>query len=150
MRRRLHCRLVRTSTFAGLSSPPPIGTPSPTSPTDVSPHATRSDQPTCVIHPAPVMFVLVERAPSPSTEGCRCVASLGSSGIPPSLLRRCFLTATDHVHDLVVDYASLCALRVWSSSSCSSSLSSPSSITSASPGSSSLALENPGSPHHFV
>src|SRR6185295_19283930 len=38
LRRRLHRRLVRTSTFAGSSSPSPIGTPSPTSPTVVSPH----------------------------------------------------------------------------------------------------------------
>ena len=61
----LHCpprRFVRTSTFAGSSSPSPIGTPSPTSPTVVSPHATRSDQPMCVIHPAPVTSVLVKRA----------------------------------------------------------------------------------------
>ena len=62
LRRRLHRRLVRTSTFAGSSSPSPIGTPSPTLPTVVSPHATRSDQPMCVIHPASVTFVLVERA----------------------------------------------------------------------------------------
>jgi len=75
LRRRLHCRLVRTSTFAGLSSPPPIGTPSPTSPIIVSPHATRSDQPTCVIHLAPVTSVLVLHATSPSMEGCRCIAS---------------------------------------------------------------------------
>ena len=50
-------RLVHTSYFAGSSSPSPIGTPSPTSPTVVSPHATRSDQPMCVIHPAPVTSV---------------------------------------------------------------------------------------------
>src|SRR6185312_8995587 len=79
----LHCpphRFVRTSTFAGSSSPSPIGTPSPTSPTVVSPHATRSDQPMCVIHPAPVMSVLVLHASSLSMEGCRYFASSGSRG----------------------------------------------------------------------
>jgi len=60
--RSLRRRLVRTSIFADLSSLPPIGTPSPTLTTVVSPHATRSGQPTCVIHPAPVTSVLVERA----------------------------------------------------------------------------------------
>ena len=90
LRRRLHRRLVRTSTFAGSSSPPLIGTPSPTSPTDISPHATRSDQPRCVIHPAPVTSVLVERTPSPSTEGCRyvaCLAAVASTWSSPLLLR---------------------------------------------------------------
>ena len=62
MRRRLHRRLVRTSTFAGSSSPSSIGTPSPTSPTVIFTHATRSDQLMCVIHPAPVTSILVERA----------------------------------------------------------------------------------------
>jgi len=102
----LHCpprRFVRTSTFAGSSSPSPIGTPSPTSPTVVSPHATRSDQPMCVIHPAPVTSVLVLRASSPSMEGCRCFASSGSRGATRGLLRRCILTAADYVHDLIVD-----------------------------------------------
>ncbi|PUZ40716.1 hypothetical protein GQ55_9G446300 [Panicum hallii var. hallii] len=41
-------------------------------------------------------------------EGCRCVTSSGSNGATRGLLRRCILTATDHVHNLVVDYASLC------------------------------------------
>jgi len=76
-------RFVCTSTLAGLSSSSPIGKPSPTLPTVISPHATRSDQPTCVIHPAPVTSVLIERAPSVSTEGCRYIASLGSSGVTP-------------------------------------------------------------------
>jgi len=101
-----HCpprRFVRTSTFAGSSSPSPIGTPSPTSPTVVSPHATRSEQPMCVIHPAPVTSVLVLRASSPSMEGCRCFASSGSRGATRGLLRRCILTAADYVHDLIVD-----------------------------------------------
>jgi len=103
LRRRLHRRLVRTSTFAGSSSPSPSGTPAPTSPTVVSPHATRSDQPMCVIHPAPVTSVLVLRASSPSMEGCRCFASSGSRGATRGLLRRCILTAADYVHDLIVD-----------------------------------------------
>ena len=139
------CRhVVRPLTFAGSSSPPLIGTPPLTSPTIISPHAARPDQPRCVIHPACVMSVLVVRTPSLSTEGCRCFASSGSSGATCGLLRCCFLTAADHVHDLVVDYASLRALRVWSSSSHSSSSSSPLSIAGASPGSSGLALENLG------
>jgi len=75
------CRFVHTSTLADLSSSSPTGTPSPTSATVVSAHATRSDQPMCVIHPAPVTSVLIERALSPSMEGCRCVASSCSSGI---------------------------------------------------------------------
>ena len=76
-------RFYRTSTLAGSSSSSPIGTPSPTSSTVISPHATRSDQPTCVIQPAPVTSVLVERAPLPSMEGCHCAASSGSSGVTP-------------------------------------------------------------------
>jgi len=52
------------------------------------------------------MILVVVRAPSPSTEGCRCFTSSGSSGATCGLLR-CFFTVTEHVHDLVVDYASL-------------------------------------------
>ena len=66
----------------------------------------------CVIHLAPVTSVLVLRASSPSMEGCRCFASSGSCGATRGLLRRCILTAVDHVHDLVVDYTSLRLLRM--------------------------------------
>ena len=83
------CHFVRTSTLAGLSSSSPIGAPSPTSPTIVSPHAIRSDQAMCVIHPAPVTSVLVECAPSSSTEGCHCVTSSGSS-VPTHSLHPAF------------------------------------------------------------
>jgi len=92
--RSLRRRLVRTSIFADLSSLPPIGTPSPTLTTVVSPHATRSGQPTCVIHPAPVTSVLVERVPSPSMKGCRCIASSSSSSATRGLLRCCLLPLT--------------------------------------------------------
>jgi len=121
LRRRLHCRLVRTSTFAGSSSPSSIGTPSPTSPTVVSPHATRSDQPMCVIHPAPVTSVLVERAVS---------APLTASPTSSSTRR--------------------CASRAWSSSSCTSSSPSLSSAAAASSGLFGLVLENLGSSPRFV
>jgi len=52
------------------------------------------------------MILVVVRAPSPSTEGYRCFTSSGSSGATCGLLR-CFFTTAEHVHDLVVDYASL-------------------------------------------
>jgi hypothetical protein len=38
-------------------------------------------------------------------EGCRCIASLGSDTC--GLFRCCTRTVADHVHDLVVNYASL-------------------------------------------
>lgn len=66
----------------------------------------RSDQPLCVIHPAPVTYILVLCTTSPSTEGCRCNTSLGSSGAT-RLLRCYILSATDHDYDLFVDYVSL-------------------------------------------
>ena len=59
---------------------------------------TQSDQPISMIHPAPMTFVLIVCASSPSTEGCRYVASSGRS--------------PDHVHDLVVDFVSLCLARM--------------------------------------
>ena len=97
LRRRLHRRLVRTSTFAGLSSP------SPTSPTVVSPHATRSDQPMCVIHLASVTSVLVERALHRARRAVAASSLRAAVASPRGLLRRCFLTAVDHVPDLIVD-----------------------------------------------
>ena len=57
----------------------------------------------CVIHPAPVMSVLILRTFSPSMEGCRCFAFSGNRGATRGLLRRCILTAADYVHDLIVD-----------------------------------------------
>ena len=62
-------RFIRTSTLAGSSLSSRIWTPSQTSPTVVSHYATRSDQLTCMIHPALVTSVLVVRAYSPSMEG---------------------------------------------------------------------------------
>jgi len=97
LRRRLHRRLVRTSTFAGSSSPSPIGTPSPTSPTVVSPHATRSDQPMCVIHLASVTSVLVERALHRARRAVAASPLRAAVASPRGLLRRCFLTAVDHI-----------------------------------------------------
>jgi len=102
LRHRLHRRLVRTSTFAGSSSPSPIGTPSPTSPTVVSPRATRSDQPMCVIH-ASVTSVLVERALHRARRAVAASPLRAAVASPRGLLRRCFLTAVDHVPDLIVD-----------------------------------------------
>ena len=59
-----------------------------------------------------MMSVLVLRASSPNMAGYRCFASSGSCGATRGLLRRCILTAADHVHDLVVDYTSLRLLRM--------------------------------------
>lgn len=52
-------------------------------------------------------FVLVLRASSLSMEGYCCIASSGSSGTACGLLRRCILTAADHINDLIVAYESL-------------------------------------------
>jgi len=73
---------------------------------------TRSDQPTCVIHPAPMTSVLVVRVYSPSMEGCCYVASSDRSGTTRGLVRRCIFTAPDHVHDLVVNFASMRPTRM--------------------------------------
>jgi len=53
---------------------------------------TRSDQPMCMTHPAPVASVLIMRVSSLSMEGCCCVLSSGSSGATRGLLRCCMLT----------------------------------------------------------
>jgi len=105
------CRFVRTSTLGSSSSS------SPASPTVVLPHSIRSDQPTCVIHPAPVTSVLIDCAPSPSTEDCRCVDSLGSSDANCGLLRVASspLLATSTTSSPT---SRRCALRTWSSSCC--------------------------------
>ena len=105
MRRRLHRRLVRTSTFAGSLSP------SPTSSTVVSPHATRSDQPMCVIHPALATSVLIERALHRAWRAVAASPLQAAVASPRGLLRHCFLTAADHVPDLIVD-SSLRASRM--------------------------------------
>jgi hypothetical protein len=68
---------------------------------------TRSDQPTCVIHPVTVTSILVLHATSPSMEGCRCITSSGSSSATHGLLRCCILTTTDHILDFMVDHASV-------------------------------------------
>jgi hypothetical protein len=54
------------------------------------------------------MSILVMRASTPSMGGCCCVASSGSSGATRGLLCCCILTTANHVHNLIVDYASLC------------------------------------------
>ena len=66
----------------------------------------------CVNHLAPVTSVLVLRNSSPSTEGCRYIASLDSSRAAYGLLSRCIITAADHVHDLVVDNVLLCPVQM--------------------------------------
>ena len=147
LRRRLHRRLVRTSTFAGSSSPSPIGTPSSTSPTVVSPHATRSDQPMCVIHPAPVTSALVLRASSPSMEGCRCFAS---SGCAPPVISFAVASSLPPTTSTTSSLTYRCASRAWSSSSCTGSSPSPSSTAAAPSGSFGLMLDSLDSPPRFV
>ena len=123
---------------------------------------TRSDQPTCAIHLAPVTSVIVLRASSPSMEGGRCFASSGSSGTVHGVPHRCIFTAADYVldfvhaghfdciFDIVYDYVSARLARTWSSPSCSSSSSPSSSSAAASSGSSGLVPDRPGLPRRFV
>src|SRR6185503_10503604 len=141
-------RLVRTSIFADSSSSRLAHT--------------RSDQPTCAIHLAPVTSVIVLRASSPSMDGGRCFASSGSSGTVRGVPRRCIFTAADYVldfvhaghfdriFDIVYDYVSARLARTWSSLSCSSSSSPSSSSAAASSGSSGLAPDHLGLPRRFV
>ena len=142
LRRRLHRRLVRTSTFAGSSSP------SPTSPTVVSPHATRSDQPMCVIHPAPATSILIERA---LHRAWRAVAAspLQAAAAPP-VVSLAVASSPPPTTSTTSSLTNRCASRAWSSSSCTGSSPSPSSTATAQSRSFGLVLENLGSPPCFV
>jgi len=74
-------------------------------------------------------------------EGCRCVASSGSSVAAYRRPRRCIY---------MLSTLSVRVFRAWSSSSCTSSSPSPSSTAAASSGSLGLVLESLDSPHRFV
>ena len=78
---------VRMWIFTDSSSPPQTSSSLP--------HLahTRSDQPMCMTHPAPVASVLIMRVSSLSMEGCCCILSSGSSGATRGLLRCYMLTA---------------------------------------------------------
>ena len=138
-------RFVRTSTLTSLSLSSPIGTPSPTLSTVVSPHATRSHQLMCVIHTAPETSILVERALHQAWRAVAASPLQAAVASPRGLLRHCFLTAADHVPDLIVDSS----LRVSRTSYMSSSPS-LSSTAAAPSGSFGLVLESLGSPPCFV
>ena len=57
----------------------------------------------CVIHLAPVTSVLVERAIHRARKAAAALPLRAAVASPCGLLRRCFLTAVDHVPDLIVD-----------------------------------------------
>jgi len=57
----------------------------------------------CVIHPASVTSVLVERALHRARRAVAASPLRAAVASPRGLLRRCFLTAVDHVPDLIVD-----------------------------------------------